>query len=468
MLEWPDAAERFQEGCPRPQADALAQPETLYAENGEIHIAYQVLGDGERDIVFVPGAMSHLDLLWEDRETASFFRRLATLGRLILFDKRDTGLSDRAPAYSPLEERMDDVRAVMHAAGAGEATLFGYSEGAPMSILFAATYPERVSSLILGAATARYRQAPDYPCGRGSDEMLDSLEKIAAHRWGQGATIDWFLPSRANSPHARQMFARFERMAVSPSAFLRILRMVRKIDVRAVLPAIHVPTLVIQRVDDIMTPPCHGRYLAAHIAGARYFEQPGDHALRFAGSGDIDRLFNEIENFLTGARDPRRPGRVLTTIMLAEVVDGTTRADNVTDRPQGGHLDAQSAAISQRVRFHRGRLRESTAQSILVTFDAPGQAIRSAAAIRDDASARGIQIRAGIHTGEVDLVSDEIRGISVDIVRRITAHAAPAEILVSRTVKDLIVGSGVSFADRGSHELAGTADRWPVFAVTGL
>ena len=312
---------------------ARAQPQTLYAENGEIHIAYQVLGEGESDIVFVPGAMSHLDLLWEDPETASFFRRLATLGRLILFDKRDTGLSDRAPAYSPLEERMDDVRAVMHAAGSAEAALFGYSEGAPMSILFAATYPERVSSLILGAATARYRRAPDYPCGRGSDEMLDSLEKIAAHRWGQGATIDWFLPSRASSPQARQMFARFERMAVSPSAFLRIVRMVREIDVRAVLPAIHVPTLVIQRLDDIMTPPCHGRYLASQIAGARYFEQPGDHALRFAGSGDIDGLFDEIEDFLTGAKHRRDHDRVLATILLAEAVDSTAHADRPATAP---------------------------------------------------------------------------------------------------------------------------------------
>ncbi len=447
---------------------ARAQPQTLYAQNGDIHIAYQVLGDGESDIVFVPGAMSHLDLLWEDPETASFFRRLATLGRLILFDKRDTGLSDRAPAYSPLEERMDDVRAVMHAAGSGEAALFGYSEGAPMSILFAATYPERVSSLILGAATARYRRAPDYPCGRGSDEMLDSLEKIAAHRWGQGATIDWFLPSRASSPHARQMFARFERMAVSPSAFLRIVRMVREIDVRAVLPAIHVPTLVIQRLEDIMTPPCHGRYLASHIAGARYFEQPGDHALRFAGSGDIDGLFDEIEDFLTGASHRRDHDRVLATILLAEAVDSTAHADKASDRPQPAHLDAHSAAISQRVRSYRGRLRESTAQSILATFDAPGQAIRSAAAIRADASAHGIRLRAGIHTGEVDLVGGEIGGISVDIVRRVTARAQPAEILVSRTVKDLVVGSGVSFADRGSHELTGTADRWPLFAVTGL
>jgi class 3 adenylate cyclase len=357
----------------------------------------------------------------------------------------------------------------MHAAGSAEAALFGYSEGAPMSILFAATYPERVSSLILGAGTARYRWASDYPCGRGSDEMFDSLERIAADRWGQGATIDWFLPSRASSPQARQMFARFERMAVSPSAFLRIVRMIREIDVRAVLPAIHVPTLVIQRSDDIMTPPCHGRYLASHISGARYFEQPGDHSLRFAGSGDSDELIDEIEDFLTGASRRRDPHRVLATILLAETVDSTAdTAAKASDRPQAGHLDAHSAEISQQVRSHRGRLRESSAHSILATFDAPGQAIRAAAAIRDGASAHGIQLRAGIHTGEVDLVGDEIGGISVDIVRRVTAQAQPAEILVSRTVKDLVVGSGISFADHGSHELTGTADRWPLFAVTGL
>jgi class 3 adenylate cyclase len=298
--------------------------------------------------------------------------------------------------------------------------------------------------------------------------MLDSLEKIAAHRWGQGATIDWFLPSRASSPQARQMFARFERMAASPSAFLRVIRMVREIDVRAVLPAIHVPTLVIQRRDDIMTPPCHGRYLASHIAGARYFEQPGDHALRFAGSGDIDRLFDEIEDFLAGTSHRREAHRVLATILLAEAIHSTAHPDKASGRPQAAHLDAHSVAISQQVRSHRGRLRESTAQRILATFDLPGQAIRSAAAIRADAAAHGIQLRVGIHTGEVDLAGDQIGGISVDIVRRVTAQAQPAEILVSRTVKDLVVGSGISFADRGSHELTGTADRWPLFAVIGL
>lgn len=441
-----------------PAGHDTARPVTRYVDSGGIHIAYQVLGAGERDIVFVPGAMSHLDLLWEDPETAAFFRRLAALGRVILFDKRDTGLSDRAPADSPLEERMDDVRAVMGAASSGEAVLFGYSEGAPMSILFAATYPERVTALILGAASARYSWAPDYPCGQGSDEMFEALTEIAAHRWGQGATIEWFLPSRASSPEARRMFGRFERMAVSPSAFLRIVAMIRQIDVRAALPAIHVPALVIQRLDDRMTPPCHGRYLASHIAGARYFEQRGDHALRFAGSGDSDALIDEIENFLASAPRPGDPDRVLATILLAEAVGG--------GQHPAGQLGDREAPASQQVRSYRGRLIKTTRASVLATFAAPGQAIRCAAAIRDDAAARGIQVRAGIHAGEVDLVGDDIAGTSVHITHRITALARPAEILVSRAVRDLVLGTGISFADRGPHELSGIPDPWPLFAVT--
>jgi DNA-binding SARP family transcriptional activator/pimeloyl-ACP methyl ester carboxylesterase len=227
----------YRAGAPLGAAEA-SRPQTRYAQSAEVRIAYQVLGEGHRDIVFVPGAMSHLDLLWEDSETADFYRRLAGLGRLILFDKRDTGLSDRAPADSPLEERMRDVLAVMQAARSQHAVLFGYSEGAAMSILFAATYPDRVSALILGAGTARYRPAPGYPCGEGSDAMFESLTEIAQQRWGQGASIDWFLPSRADSSHARRLFARFERMSITPSAFLRTVRMVREIDVRAVLPTI--------------------------------------------------------------------------------------------------------------------------------------------------------------------------------------------------------------------------------------
>jgi DNA-binding SARP family transcriptional activator/pimeloyl-ACP methyl ester carboxylesterase len=284
--------------------EQFSVPQTRYALTDDgVHIAYQVLGQGDRDIVFVPGLMSHLDLVWEDADTARFYQRLATLGRLILFDKRDTGLSDRAVGDLSLQERMADLRAVMRAVGSARAVLFGYSEGAPMSILYTATHPEQVIALILGSAAARWFPAPDYPCGEATVEMYESLRDIAAHHWGRGDSIEWYLPSRAADPHARELFARFERLAVTPGAFLRMTAMIREIDVRGALPSIHVPTLVIHRRSDRITPPFHGRYLASRIAGARYFEQAGDHSLRFAGGGDIDALFGEIAGFLAALLD---------------------------------------------------------------------------------------------------------------------------------------------------------------------
>jgi hypothetical protein len=343
---------------------------------------------------------------------------------------------------------MDDVRAVMRAAKSEAAVMFGYSEGAPMSILFAATYPERVTSLILGSASARWSPAPDYPCGQGSAEMFQAMEEIATDRWGQGATIDWYLPNLAGSPQARNMLARFERMAISPAAFLRMLRMIREIDVRAVLPAIGAPTLVIQRAGDRITPPCHGRYLASRIVGARYFQQPGDHSLRFA-SEDSDALFSEIEDFLAGAPGPRHPDRVLATILLARAT-------------------GQDTATRQLIRSHGGRvITAAGGDGIVATFDGPGHAIRCARALRADAAALGRQIRAGIHTGEVDQAGDQITGTSLDIVNRILPLARPTEILVSRTVKDLVIGSGISFADRGVHEFGGILGPWQLYAVTG-
>ena len=427
-----------------------AVPRTRYAQTSDgIHVAFQVIGEGERDMVLVPGLMSHLELIWEDRETADFYQRLAGLGRLILFDKRDTGMSDRAPGAMSLEERMEDVRAVMQAAGSSRAVLFGYSEGAPMSILFAATYPERVSGLILASASARWFPAPGYPCGQGAQEMYDALWDIAAHRWGQGESIEWYLPSHVHSARARHLLGRFERMAVNPSAFLRLLQMIRDIDVRAVLPAIHVPTLVIQRLGDRITPPCHGRYLASHITGARYFEQPGDHSLRFAASGDSDALCAEIADFLATTSRPGDADRVLATILHV--------------KPAG----PEGTPVRDLVRGHRGRLIKNGADGLLATFDAPGQAIRCAAAVVAEAAAAGIQLRAGIHTGEVDLVGEDIEGASVRITAGVAALARPAEILVSRTVKDLVAGTGITFAERGSHLLPGPAEEWPLFAVTG-
>jgi pimeloyl-ACP methyl ester carboxylesterase/class 3 adenylate cyclase len=451
-------------------SDPGTVPPIRYAQTSDgIHIAYLVTGEGERDIVFVPGLMSHLELFWEDPQASGFFRQLATLGRLIMFDKRDTGLSDRAPGDMPLEERMEDLRAVMGAAGSSRAVLFGYSEGAPMSLLFAATHPGQVTALILGSASARWFPAPDYPCGQGTQEMFDALTDIAAHRWGQGASIEWYMQSRAGSARMREAFARFERMAISPNSFLRMSRMIRDIDVRAVLPAIRVPTLVIQRLDDRITPPCHGRYLAAHIAGARYFEQPGDHSLRFAASGNSEALYAEITGFLTQASHRSDPDRVLATILHAKIAgDRTTMADHQGQRPAPGVRADAGWAAADLVQVHRGRLVRSTADAIVATFEAPGQAVRCAVAMRDDATAAGIQVRAGIHTGEVALAGEDIAGPSVQITDRVAALARPAEILVSRTVKDLVTGSGIVFAERGSYPLYGPADEWPLFAVTGL
>ena len=437
-------------GPPAADPASLPRPLTRYARTDDgIHLAFQVLGSGERDIVFVPGLMSHLDLLWEDEETAAFFRRLSELGRLVLFDKRDTGLSDRGPGDCSLEQRIDDVHAVMRGAGTTRAVLFGYSEGAPMSILLAASYPERVTALILGSASARWMPAPGYPCGQDTAEMLDELEEIAEHRWGQGASIEWYLPSRADMAHSRELFARFERMAVTPSAFLRLTRMIRDIDVRDALPSIHMPTLVVQRLGDRITPPCHGRYLAAHIPGARYIEQPGDHSLRFAGGGDLDALCAEISGFLAGVPASRPPDHWLATILVAEL----------GGEPGGGE------DVRRLVAAHRGRIVGPARTSVTATFAVPGQAIRCADALRAGRGAAGRRIRAGIHAGEV--AGDDIAGISARIACGVAAVARPGEILVSRTVRDLVAGSDFAFAARGSHELARAPGEWSLFAVAG-
>ena len=291
--------------------------------------------------------------------------------------------------------------------------------------------------------------------------MYDALRDIAAHRWGQGESIEWYLPGLAHSAQARQLLGRFERMAVNPSAFLRLTQMIHDIDVRAVLPAIHVPTLVIQRLGDRITPPCHGRYLASHIAGARYFEQPGDHSLRFAGSGDSDALFAEITRFLA---ESSAAGQIPSGCWPRSCAP---RAPGLLG-PGGGAGDEMSGRAGDLVRGHRGRLIRTAREGILATFDAPGQAIRCAAAVLEDAAAAGIQIRAGIHTGEVDVAGEGISGASVQITDRVAALARQAEILVSRTVKDLVTGSGISFADRGRHVLDGPSEQWSLFAVAGL
>lgn len=432
-------------------------PVTQYARSGDVHIAYQVVGEGNRDILFVPGIISHLDLWWEDPVASSFFRNLSTLGRLILFDKRDTGLSDPSPRESPLEERMDDVRAVLEACGSQQAVLFGYSEGGPMSLLFAATYPQRVPALILGAASARWSAAPDYPCGQGSEVIFSAMETLAGTRWGQGDSVDWFAPSRAGSERARLGFARWERMAASPSALLRMHRMVRAIDVRAILAAVDVPTLIIQRRNDRITPVCHGRFLAANLPRARYFEQPGDHVLWL---GDTQAMFAEIDVLLGGLQSHQQTERALATILCLER-KAQSLAGYDADR-----FAAYAKTAGKIIAAQGGRHMALRGEGrMLAMFDGPGRAIRCACALRDAALTVDIPAGVGLHCGEVEQTSTGPLGLSVDIAWDVASLAGPGEVVATRTVRDLVVGSPMSFAERGTFELSRISEWWTLFTA---
>ena len=445
------------EAAARGEPAAPQAPVTRYARSGDVHIAYQVLGEGSPDILFVPGIISHLDLWWEDPVASSFFRNLSSLGRLILFDKRDTGLSDPSPEESPLEERMDDVRAVMEASGSERAVLFGYSEGGPMSLLFAATYPERVPALILGAASARWSASPDYPCGAETEATISAIEAIARSRWGQGETVEWYAPSRAGSERARLGFARWERMAATPSALLRMSRMCRGIDVRAILPVVDVPTLIIQRRDDRITPPCHGHFLTTKLPRARYFEQPGDHLLWL---GDTGAMLTEIKSLLEDLPSRVATERVLATILCLQVETGQSAGVGAR------RLTVYAETAGEIIVAHRGRVVPSPGDgNVLAVFDGPARAIRCAFELRDVAVARSVSAGVGLHCGEVELTMGGPVGKSIDIARDVARLAEPGEVTVTRTVRDLVVGSPLSFQDRGTSELSSISEGWALFTA---
>jgi len=433
----------------------MTPPETRYARSGDVRIAYQVVGSGPLDLVFVPGFVSNIDLSWEMPETEHFLGRLSTFSRLILFDKRGTGLSDR---MAGLEDRMDDVRAVMDATRTQRAALFGVSEGGAMSLLFAATYPERVSGVVLYGCYARHPTLSAQNIGQHVD-LIDQL-------WGTGEYISArYMPRGLPDEAARQRFARFERQSASPSAVMAIRRMNREIDARHVLPAIRVPTLVMHRVEDSAVSVELGRYLTANIPGAKYVELPGTDHVPFYERDITDRIVDEVEEFLTGSRSEPDVDRVLATIMFTDIVDSTRRAAELGDRQWRALLDRHDDAVRQQFARFRGQEVKNLGDGFMATFEGPARAVRCAASICESVRPLGISIRSGLHTGEVELKRDDVAGIAVHIAARVAAEAEAGETVVSSTVRDLVAGSGLRFRDRGIRALKGLPEAVHLYSV---
>ena len=435
---------------------------TRYAKSGDINIAYQVVGDGPLDLVFVMGWVSHLDWFWEEPRFARFLGRLASFSRLLLFDKRGTGLSDRAVGLPTLEERMDDVRAVMDAVGSERAALLGVSEGGPMCALFAATYPERTAALIILGGYARRLQAPDYPCGDTPDER-DRLAEHVERNWGSDIRLPARAPSLMHDARFREWWATYLRMSASPGAAAALIRMNMAIDIRHVLPTIRVPTLIIHRTGDRSVPVAAGQYLAAHIPGARFIELPGDDHLPFVG--DQDAILDEVEQFLTGARPAPEADRVLATVMAAEITNAAASAARLGDRRWSGVRDGYDALMREAVDRFRGQEASRTVDGGLATFDGPARAIRCAEEIVRGARGLGLQVRTGLHTGEVVAVREGIIGAALHLAVQVARQAAPGEVVVSNTVKDLVVGSGLDFQPLGDRVFPGLPGEWRLFRL---
>ena len=439
------------------------QPETHYAKSGNVNIAYQVTGSGSLDLVLVPGWVSHVEHAWEEPSFSGFLHRLASFSRLIFLDRRGTGLSDPVAGLPTLEERMDDVRAVMDAAGSERAALFGISEGGPMCSLFAATYPKRTTALVLYGTMARGMRDADYPWGSDDDQAIRFLDRIE-REWGKGMTAKLFAPSIAQDEREVRSWAKFERRAVSPGGARVLIKMALDTDVRGVLPTIQVPTLVMHRAGDRATPVGGGRYIARQIPGAKYVEFDGiDH---FPWVGDSHAVLGELEEFLTGVRHGPEPDRVLATVMFTDIVGSTEHAVALGDRRWRNMLDRYYAETRRYLKIFRGREVDTAGDGFFATFDGPARGVRCACAIRDAVSDLGIAIRAGLHTGECEVVDDRVVGIAVHVGARVAGRAEADEVLVSTTVKDLVAGSGLGFGDRGTHVLKGIPGEWRLFAAS--
>lgn len=435
-------------------------PDTRYAKSGDLSIAYQVTGGGPRDLVFVPGFISNLDDAWENPNQTHFFSRLAGFSRLIRFDKRGTGLSDRVSGVANLEDRMDDVRAVMDAVGSERAALFGVSEGGPMSLLFAATYPERASALVLYGTYARHPTL--------TPEILPQHLEIIDRAWGTGEYIARFMaPQGTFDETARRAIARAERQGASPSAVSAILQMNAEIDARHILPTIRTPTLVLHRIGDMRITIDAGQYIASHVPGAKLVTLPGTNHMIWTERDIIDRVVDEVEEFLTGYRADAEQDRVLATVMFTDIVDSTKRAAALGDRMWRTLLERHDEIVRQQLSRFRGREVKHTGDGFLATFDGPARGVRCASAIADTMQPLGLAVRGGLHTGEIELKGDDIGGIAVNIAARVAAMAGPNETLVSSTVRDLVAGSGLRFDDRGFHELKGVPEQVHLYSAGG-
>ncbi len=440
-------------------------PATRYAKSKDVGIAYQVFGEGEVDLVVAFPFISNIELLWEAPPIARFLRRLGSFARVINFDRRGVGLSDPTSGPPTLEERIDDVRAVMDAAGSERAAILGMSEGAATGMLFAATHPERVSSLVLWGAMARATEADDYPWAPPREALLESMEQLIAPHWGEGATIEIFSPSVAGNPQSREFQARIERHASTPMRIWELNNLFLDLDVRQVVPSIRTPTLVMHREFDHAVSAAAGRWLAGQIEDSTFLGFEGEDHFPWVGV-DCDEILDRIEEFVTGVRPAPTSERILATVLFTDIVDSTKRASELGDRRWKALLSEHQEDVRQHLGWCEGREIKTTGDGFLATFDGPTRAVECAAAVTAGSSLPEIEIRAGLHTGELELMGDDIGGIAVHVAARVCALAGAGQTLASRTVRDLTAGSGIGFKEFGKHRLKGVPDEWDLYEVT--
>lgn len=439
------------------------RPKTQYAKSGDLHVAYQTVGEGPPDIVFVAPYITHVEAMWDSPWMANYLEGLAGIGRLLLFDAVGSGLSDPMPEFKrTLDSWTNDVRVVMDAVGLERASINCTDSAGAMAMLFAATYPERVSSLVLLNTFPKVFDTGDYAPGARAELKQPFLDWWHP-QWGSGTLLRWYLPNTDVSEDDIASQGRFERQVASPGTALTHMNLILDMDVRQALPLISAPTLVLHRKDNQVIPAAHGRYLAEHIPGAKYVELPGDEHVMYTGSSDT--VLDEMREFLTGVREVPVTDRVLATILFSDIVGSTERAASLGDRRWNQLLDRHYEAVRNAVNRFQGRLVKTTGDGVLATFDGPARAIEAARAIAREATNLGLEIRAGLHTGECELRGEDVGGMAVHIAARIVDLASAGEVLVSRTVKDLIVGSEIALDDRGPHELKGVPDEWRLFAV---